>query len=549
MNQAEWSNELNPAGSCPTAAKAELLDFGLRLQEFDFASVDYQYIAERFLDFAGAMAVAINSIDEVAGRIVTRAVVASEGVMDKLVKTFHFLGLTVVGQSWPANRRTLVNLKTGRPVLIENLFELFCQIIPRSLTETMTRVFRIGSIHGIGLVHRGQLLGSVILLFKEGHRFEQRDAIGIIARQVGAVIWRKKLESELLESRERYRSLIDNTRDLVLVADPALQLIEVNPAVTELLGYAKAELLAMKMTDIVEVTPEENQRQKEQLKTKGAFIGEYGLKPKAGPEVCVEICGSRLPDGNWLWIGRNLTERKQAEEQLLQTRKLEALGILAGGIAHEFNNLLARMLANVQVMEVYHSQGKTLTKYFNGLKESIDRAAGLAGQFLTFSSGGFPIKQPISIPELMTENTTAILREAKSIKCRLRYADALWPVTADRVQLNEALRNVIINAMQAMPRGGLLSVAASNFIQTENSPRLQPGEYVRITIADTGIGIPETNLPRIFDPFFTTKPDAQGLGLTISYSIIKKHSGIIEVKSRPGNGSSFEIYLPAESNG
>ncbi len=546
MNQAERSSELKPADSGPPV-KAELLDFGLRLQEFDFASVDYQYIADRLLDFTGATAVAINFIDEAAGRIVTRAVAASEGVMDKLVKTFHFLGLTVIGQSWPANERTMAKLKLNRPLSIENLFELFCQIIPRSLTETMARFFRIGSIYGIGLVHRDQLLGSAIVLFREGCRLEQHDAVGAIARQVGAVIWRKKLESELLESRERYRSLIDNTRDLVLVADPDLRWIEANPAAAELLGYARAELLAMKVTDIVEMGPEEIQRQKDQLKIKGAFIGEYGLKPKAGPEVCVEICGSRLPDGNCLWIGRNLTERKQAEEQLLQARKLEAIGILAGGIAHEFNNLLARMLANVQVMEVYHSQGKSLTKYFNGLKESIDRAAGLAGQFLTFSSGGFPIKQPVSIPKLMTENATAILREAKAIQYRFQYADALWPVTADRVQLNEALRNVIINAMQAMPRGGLLSVAASNFVQTENSPGLRPGDYVRITIADTGIGIPETNLPRIFDPFFTTKPDAQGLGLTISYSIIKKHSGIIEVKSRPGNGSSFEIYLPAES--
>jgi len=238
-------------------------------------------------------------------------------------------------------------------------------------------------------------------------------------------------------------------------------------------------------------------------------------------------------------------ERERAEEEARKHQKLESIGILAGGIAHDFNNLLTAIRGNLQLAQMFSNANPDAKQCLSDCERATVRAMDLTKQLLTFSKGGMPIKSTAAIAELIESNATFVLRGTKS-KCEFDFADDLFAVEVDASQIGQAIDNIVINANQAMSEGGIVRIRAENISIAEKTPLpLPPGDYVKVSIADSGSGIPKANLAKIFDPFFTTKPSGSGLGLSTTYTILKKHGGHIAVDSEPGIGTIFFIYLPA----
>ncbi|MDQ1318030.1 MAG: domain S-box, partial [Candidatus Poribacteria bacterium] len=241
----------------------------------------------------------------------------------------------------------------------------------------------------------------------------------------------------------------------------------------------------------------------------------------------------------------DVTEKRRMEEDLLRVQKLESIGVLAGGIAHDFNNILAGIMGNISLAKMLINTGEKAFERLTVAESACLQAKKLTQQLLTFSKGGVPIIKPTLIKELLVESSNFVLRGANT-KCEFSIPDNIWNAEVDAGQIGQVISNLIINADQAMPEGGMINVQAENVILEEkNTLILNGGKYIRITIGDQGIGIPEENLKRIFDPYFTTKQKGNGLGLAIVYSIVRKHNGQIIVESQLGIGTMFQIYLPA----
>lgn len=241
----------------------------------------------------------------------------------------------------------------------------------------------------------------------------------------------------------------------------------------------------------------------------------------------------------------DITDRRQADEDHLKIHKLESLGILAGGIAHDFNNLLTSILGNISLAKSeLDPKSKSYIRLENAEGASV-RATGLTQQLLTFSKGGEPLKTISSVSRLIKDSVNFALSGSKS-RCDDSIPDDLWPVSADEGQINQVFNNLIINADQAMPEGGIIQITCENVtLSKDEIIPLNEGKYVKVSIKDDGIGIPESYLSKIFDPYFTTKERGKGLGLTTCFSIIKKHGGYITVESKQGTGTTFNIYLAA----
>ncbi|MCR4288375.1 MAG: PAS domain-containing protein, partial [Deltaproteobacteria bacterium] len=243
---------------------------------------------------------------------------------------------------------------------------------------------------------------------------------------------------------------------------------------------------------------------------------------------------------------QDITERKKMEAELLKVQKLESLGILAGGIAHDFNNILQGILGNISIAKTYIDEWDKAFGILADVEKAALKAKGLARKLLTFSMGGEPVKGLVRLSELVKESASMALRGFNA-GCDVKSQKDLWAVEADEGQIGQALSNIIQNAGQATLTGGAVGISAENVEANEDSGRLKKGRYVMLTIQDSGCGISNDNLSKIFDPFFTTKANAAGLGLSVAYSIVKKHGGHIDVSSQPGMGTTVKVYLPASA--
>ncbi|MCK9174863.1 MAG: ATP-binding protein [Desulforhopalus sp.] len=247
----------------------------------------------------------------------------------------------------------------------------------------------------------------------------------------------------------------------------------------------------------------------------------------------------------------DITERMQAEaereklnDRLNQMQKLESLGLLAGGIAHDFHNLLGGIFGYIELARE-KTTNEIVSTYLDKSLQTMDRARALTQQLLTFGKGGAPIKKVENLfPDVRKIIEFAL--SGSSVSSRFQIQENLWPCNFDKSQLGQLVDNLTINAFQSMPGGGTIEVAAHNVLLTAGEHlSLAAGKYVKLSIKDQGTGIPKELLSRIFDPYYTTKPSGHGLGLAICYSIASRHGGGLEVESEPGKGSTFHLYLPA----
>lgn len=245
-----------------------------------------------------------------------------------------------------------------------------------------------------------------------------------------------------------------------------------------------------------------------------------------------------------VFAAMDISDLKKMEQERLRIDKLESLGILAGGIAHDFNNILTIILGNIELVGLEVKQNGKCQKYISEADEACRRAQHLAKQLLTFAKGGMPLKKPVD-PGLLVQDVLPLALSGSQSAVELLIDEDLWPVEVDEDQMHQVVNNILINADQAMPTGGQITVAVQNCLVTAAlGLPLTEGRYVRISITDQGVGISPKDLEKIFDPYFTTKQLGNGLGLTAAYSIVKNHQGHISVESRVGKGSCFRIYLP-----
>ncbi|MCB0164877.1 MAG: PAS domain S-box protein [Anaerolineae bacterium] len=382
--------------------------------------------------------------------------------------------------------------------------------------------------------------GTLLPVEVSGKKYQLADKIFYygIARDISE---RKQVEWELRESEEKYRALVNGMRDTVWVIDFDGNFIDINSAAVEILGYSREELLTMGPVDIDAALDAAAIKQLiKEMPSDEIQIFETLHTTKDGRQIPVEIQSCLIKyqgEKVILSIGRDLIDRKQAEAERLKLKKLESVGMLAGGIAHDFNNLLTAVFGNIELAKMLLAPDHKALRFLESAGRSMESATHLTKQLLTFAKGGDPIKETLSIGEALTEVAQFSLRSS-NVKLHTHIAPDLWPVEADKGQLSQVISNLIINAQQAMPDGGIIRLSAVN-LETSG------GRYVQITVRDEGVGIPPQYLDRIFDPYFTTKQKGSGLGLAITYSIISKHNGAIRADSKLNQGTIFTIRLPA----
>jgi signal transduction histidine kinase/CheY-like chemotaxis protein len=252
-------------------------------------------------------------------------------------------------------------------------------------------------------------------------------------------------------------------------------------------------------------------------------------------------------------VFRDISEGRKMEEELLKARNLESLSILAGGIAHDFNNILTVIIGNISLAKMGIDSGTRAHGLLGEAEKASWRARDLTQQLLTFSKGGAPVKKITSISELL-KDTVSFTLSGSNIRCTFLLPEDLWPAEVDAGQVSQVINNLVINAQQAMPAGGTIEIAAENahLPPVRRTGKREPAassrtrrRFIKIKLADHGIGIPSEHLPKIFDPYFTTKQRGSGLGLTTAYSIVNKHGGHITVESEVGKGTSITVFLPA----
>jgi PAS domain S-box-containing protein len=369
--------------------------------------------------------------------------------------------------------------------------------------------------------------------------------IGIVEDITG----RKRTEEE----QQVFASLVDHSTDLIEIASLDGKVFYLNKAGKELVGLDGPDQARNTTAEgyVLDKDVGGQHEMLEALHKRGAWNGETCIRHfKTGMPVPVEVHAFVIKDPKTCQpiavasISRDISLRKKAEEEMARSEKLDSIGILAGGIAHDINNFLTVIIGNVTLAKMYANRRGEVYKRLEESEKAALRAKDVAQQLLTFSKGGAPVKKITSIKELTTESAGFALR-GSNVKCEFSFPDDLWHVEADEGQLSQVVNNLLINAAHAMPEGGTIQVFCRNVTIDEDNLLLRAGNHVSVSIMDHGIGIPQDHLSKIFDPYFTTKRKGSGLGLSTAYSIVKKHGGHLSVESEPGIGTSFHFSLPA----
>ena len=374
--------------------------------------------------------------------------------------------------------------------------------------------------------------------------------VALLARDITA---RRQAEEALRISESNYRAIFNAANDAIFVHDAETgQILDVNQKMCAMYGCSPEEARELTVHDISSGKPGYIQEDALRWIRKAAKgepqLFEWMARDRSGRLFWVEVNLKRAVIGDrerLLAVVRDITVRKQMEEELAKVQRLESLGILAGGIAHDFNNMLTAIMANISMAKMYGGLQDDILQLLIDAEVACFRAKGLTQQLLTFAKGGEPITKPIRVQRLLRETARFALSGSR-MSCEFSIPDDLWLVEADEAQISQVIQNLVINADQAMAEGGVIKIRAENVILGEDSfGAIKGGAFVRISVQDQGCGIPGRHLSKVFDPFFSTKEKGRGLGLSISFSIVKRHGGRMHVESEVGVGTLFDVYLPA----
>src|SRR3954447_18213853 len=369
--------------------------------------------------------------------------------------------------------------------------------------------------------------------------------LSVAERQIRELTERNQARAALLESAHAMQNILENTTDAFFAVDRAWKFTYVNAETERITGQRRDQILGRTFW---EVFPN----------MLGSAFETYYRKVME-KQVAVEFEACNRSGKKWFEVHaypsnggvsaffRDVTERKRIEEQRLTTSKLESLGTLAGGIAHDLNNILTVISGNIGLAQIEApSDCGSLLGFLSKAGQAAQHAAHLSSQLLTFSKGGAPLKKVVSMGDLL-EHSAEFALYGSNLRADFDIAVDLWKAEVDAAQIEQVVNALMLNAREAMPHGGTVRVRARIVVFEEytNAP-LPSGRYIKVSITDRGPGIPEELTTKIFDPYFTTKPTASGLGLAISYSIVKKHGGLLLLENSSSEGSTFTFYLPAD---
>ncbi len=437
--------------------------------------------------------------------------------------------------------KKLIPVESGGQAILKNGKVVGIQILTRDITERKRAEEELEKYR----LHLEELVEERTMELTQTNKQLQQE-----------ISERITVEDSLAAEKERLSVTLRSIGDGVITTDTEGKITLINKIAEQLTGWTQEEAVGKSLSLVFQTINEKTRRSSEnpveRVLSEGTLTAireDTILISKEGTESIIADSGAPIRDKNSRIIGvvlvfRDITEWRKMEQELLRTEKLESLGILAGGIAHDFNNILTAILGNANLGKMYCTEERVAEKLDKIEKASL-HAKDLTQQLLTFSKGGAPIKKIVSVPELIRDSVSFALR-GSNVRCHLSTARDLWPAEVDEGQISQVINNLVINADQAMPEGGIIKVQAENvIIAPEDRLPLHPGKYVRIAISDEGVGIPEPHLSKIFDPYFTTKQRGSGLGLATSYSIVRQHNGHIQVESEVGTGTAFTIWLPA----
>ena len=370
--------------------------------------------------------------------------------------------------------------------------------------------------------------------------------LSVAERRIFALAERNQARAELQESARRMTEILEKTTDAFFGLDRQWRFTYLNAQAEKLFDRSRDQLLGKELW-------------KEFPHLKNSPI-EQNYHRVVAQQTPVEFEMSDVNEKIWFEMHaypsgggvsvffRDVTERKRTEEERLTTGKLESLGTLAGGIAHDLNNILTVISGNIGLAQIEAPAGAiNLLSSLGKAGQAAQHAARLSGQLLTFSKGGAPLKRVVSISQLLTHAAEFSLY-GSNLRADIDIPVDLWKAEVDPGQIEQVINALMINAREAMPHGGTVCVSARNLeFEDEEGALLPRGRYLKITVADRGCGIDEEFVTKIFDPYFTTKPNGSGLGLAISYSVVKRHGGLLYLENSSAEGSTFTFYLPASA--
>ena len=352
--------------------------------------------------------------------------------------------------------------------------------------------------------------------------------------------------NKLKSSEEKNRALLMANPDLLFIFDSGYNFIDYKAEVNDELYAEPADFIGKNIKEVLPRDLAELTIKKIELVNKTGRMQSYEYDIELdGEKIFFDSRLLKFGENTFLAIVRNISEKKKRDEETIRSHKLESLGIFAGGIAHDFNNILSAIVGYISLARMKIDNKDKAVELLDEAEKSGLRARHLTEQLLAFSKGGNPVKEITNVIDVVKESADFIMSGSKTALNYNVEPDVL-KADIDRGQIGQVIQNIILNASQAMPSGGVIYISIRNqYMKDENVISIPEGTYVAIEIKDEGSGIESRNLKRIFDPYFTTKKDGNGLGLTICHSIVKRHGGGIEVESVPGKGTEFTIYLPA----
>ncbi|MBA4389960.1 MAG: hypothetical protein C0399_03380 [Syntrophus sp. (in: bacteria)] len=372
---------------------------------------------------------------------------------------------------------------------------------------------------------------------------------------------RMLVEKALATEKEQLSITLRSIGDGVITADTTGKIVLINQSAENMTGWSEKEAIGAPLINIFHNLDEKTRVQSEDplqeiieknetenLERTDILINRYGV------ERIIMLSGAPIRDKDNIILGvvivfRDITEKRKMEEELLTIRKLESVGTLAGGIAHDFNNILAVILGNISFAKTFIDPENKVYERLTDAEDATLRGKDLTYRLLTFSRGGEPLKKVVSLKKVIKDAARLTL-SGSNVKCTYKIPDDLSRAEIDEGQIRQVIHNIVMNAKEAMPDGGKITIRAANITLTpDDAIPLSEGDYVKISIEDRGGGIPEEDLSRIFDPYFTKKEmgntKGMGLGLAICYSIIKNHDGFMVAESHAEEGMTLHIYLPA----
>lgn len=439
--------------------------------------------------------------------------------------------------------------------------------------DDINRLVKKGDVEVIGTISKAwlgvplkkdkEIIGVIVVQsYSDASIYTEKDAeiLEFVSDEIAISISRKKAEEELAQEKERLSVTLGSIGDGVITTDIKGNIVLLNKAAEEITGWSNEESIGKYMHEVFFIMDEVTGKKYKNLvkgvisKDKIEKLPEHSLLiTRDGKEKIIANSIAPIHDKESKTIGivlvfRDITDKRKMEEELIKTTKLESVGILAGGIAHDFNNILTAIIGSISLAKLNVKPDDKMFDILTEIEKASIQAESLTQQLLTFSKGGAPIKKSMNISNLLKDSVIFSLR-GSNVKCEFFITKNLWLVEVDEGQIIQVVNNLIINADQAMPKGGIIKVVTENIeVETGHGLPLRKGKYIRVSIVDDGIGISKDMLDKIFDPYFTTKQKGSGLGLSTTYSIIKKHDGYIYVESEIEKGTKFHIYLPASND-